>query len=71
MDTGLNTSKLVGHKAGKFIGNKVSDTITKSSNDNNEQQKTVEEIFIPPEKRKETLNKFRKVLKNGIKYLNY
>ena len=62
MDTGLNTSKLVGHKAGKFIGNKISDTITKSSSDNNEQQKPVEEIIIPPEKREEILNKFRKVL---------
>ena len=33
MDTGIDTSKKVAHKAREFIGNKVVDAITKSSNE--------------------------------------
>ena len=61
MDTGLNACKKVEfHKAGKFIENKISDAITKSSNDNIEKEEPVEEIIIPPEKREEMLTKMRK-----------
>ena len=56
MDTGLNASKKVVHKAGKYLGNKI------ANNDNNEKQESFEEIIVPPEKRDEILNKLRKVL---------
>ena len=62
MDTGLDASKKLVHKAGEFLGNKIADTVTKSNNDNIEKQEPVEEIIIPPEKREEILNKLRKVL---------
>ena len=81
LNTGLDASKNVFHKAGEFLGNKIIDTVlskilatqTKSNDDNNEKQEPVEGIIIPPEKREEILNILRKVLKkwNTIKYLNY
>ena len=45
----------------------------KSNDDKIEKQDPVEEITIPPENRKDILNKLRKVLYkwNTIKYLNY
>ena len=55
--------KNVVHKECKFIGNKIADTITKSNDDNIAKQEPVVEIITPPEKRKEILNKLRKVLK--------
>ena len=51
MDTGLDASKKVVHKAGEFIGNKIVDTVNKSNDDSFEKQEPVEEINIPPEKR--------------------
>ena len=55
LDTGIDTvkaaSKKVVHKAGEFIGNKIADAVTKSSNDKVVKQEPVEEIIIPPEKR--------------------
>ena len=62
LDTGLNASKKVVHKAGEVLGNKIADTITKSNDDNIEKQEPVEEIIISLEKREEILNKLRKVL---------
>ena len=62
LDKGLDPSKKVVHKAGEFIGNKIADAVTKSSNHNTEKQEPVEEIIIPPEKREEILNKLRKGL---------
>ena len=62
LDTGLDDSKKLVHKAGELLGNKIADTVTKSNNDNIEKQEPVEEIIIPPEKREEILNKLRKVL---------
>ena len=60
LDTGLDSvktaSKKVVHKAGEFIGNKI------AHDDKIKKQEPVEEITIPPEKRDEILNKFRKVL---------
>ena len=66
LDTGLDAvktaSKKVVHKAGEFIGNKITDVVTKSNNDKSVKQEPVEEIIIPLEKRDEILNKLRKVL---------
>ena len=62
MDKGLDSSKKVVHKGGKYLGNKIADAITKSNDDNIEKQEPVEEITIPLEKREEILNKLRKVL---------
>ena len=66
LDTGLDTvktaSKKVVHKAGKFLGNKIADEVTKSNDNKIEKQEPVEETLIPPEKRDEILNKLRKVL---------
>ena len=67
MDTGLDTSKKVVHKAGEYLGNKIADALlsktlamrTNSSNDKIEKQEPVDEIL---EKREEILSKFRKVL---------
>ena len=50
------------HKEVEFIGNKIADALTKSNDDNIEKQELVEEIIVPPEKRKEILNKLRRVL---------
>ena len=73
MDAGQNAlktaSKKVVYKAaevtGKFLGNKIADTVTKSSDDKivkqksviDEDSRNVEEIITPPEKREEILNK--------------
>ena len=61
LDTGIDAlksvSKKVVHKAGEFIGSKIADTVTKSSDDKTEKQKPVEE-----KKRDEILNKLRRVL---------
>ena len=56
LDTGLDASKKVVHKAGEFIGNKTADAVTKSNDDNIEKQEPVEEIIIPPD------NNLRRVL---------
>ena len=73
--------KKVTHKAGEYLGNKIADALlskalamqTKSNDDKIEKQDPVEEITIPPENRKDILNKLRKVLYkwNTMKYLNY
>ena len=56
LDSGLDSlktpSKKVVHKAGEFLENKIVDGVTKSYNDSTEKQETVEEINIPPEKRR-------------------
>ena len=66
LDTGLDAvktaSKKVVHKAGEFIGNKITDVVTKSNNDKSVKQEPVEEIIIPLEKRDEILNKLKTVL---------
>ena len=62
LNTGLDASKKVVHKAGEFIGNKVADAVTKSNDDNIEKKEPVEEIIISPEKTEEILSKLRKVL---------
>ena len=50
--------------AGKFLGNKITDEVTKSNNDKVEKHERVEEIVFPPEIRDEILNKLRKVVIN-------
>ena len=40
LDTGLDASKKVVHKAGEFIGSKIADAVTKS-NDGNIQKKNL------------------------------
>ena len=63
MDTGLDSlntaSKKVVHKAGRFLGNKIGDAVSKSNYDKivkpDENPRNVEEIIIPLEKRDETL----------------
>ena len=69
MDTRLDASKTVVHKAGKFLGNKIADAVlsktlatqTKSNDGNTKKQEPVEEIIIPREKREEIFKKLRKV----------
>ena len=62
MDTGLDFSNKVVHKAGEFTGNKIADAVTKSNYNITEKQKPVEEIIIQPEKRDEILKKLRRTL---------
>ena len=62
MNTGLDASKKVSHKAGEYLGNKIADTVTKSSDDSIEKQEPVEEVIILPEKRDEIIDKLRKLL---------
>ena len=69
LDAVKTTSKKVVKKAGESLGNKIADTVTQTSKSNNdksvkpdENQRNVEEIIIPLEKRDEILNKLRKVL---------
>ena len=65
MGTELNASKKVVHKAGKFLGNKISDAVTTSSYNKivrpDENPRNFEEIIIPLKKRDELLSKLRKV----------
>ena len=72
MDTGLDTvkttSKKVVHKEDQFLGNKISDAVTKSNSDKIVKQTLVEEIIIPSEETDQILNQLRQVLlKNGSK----
>ena len=70
IDAGLDASKKAAHKAGEYLGNEIADVVlsktlamrTNSTDDKIEKQEPVEEIIIPPEKRKEILSKLRKVL---------
>ena len=63
MNTGLDASKKVSHKAGEYLGNKIADAVTKSSDDSIEKQEPVEEVIILPEKRDEIIDKLRKLLR--------
>ena len=62
MNTGLDASKKVSHKAGEYLGNKIADAVTKSRDDSIEKQEPVEEVIILPEKRDEIIDKLRKLL---------
>ena len=67
LDKGLDTSKKVVHKAGGFIGNKTADAATKLNDYYIEKQEPAEEIIIPPEKRGNT----KQMEKNIIKMEHY
>ena len=73
IDTRLDASKNVTHKAGDFLGNKIADAATMSNDDRIQKQEPAEEIIIPLEKREEILGKLRNMLwkRSTIKYLNY
>ena len=60
MDTGLDASTKVVHKAGEL--KKIADVVTKSNDDKILKQEPIEEIIIPPEKATEILDKLRGVL---------
>ena len=70
LDTELDASKKISHRANQFLGHKIVDAVlsktlatrTESNNDNIEKQEPVEEIIIPQDKREEMLKKLRKVL---------
>ena len=62
MDTGLDAVKTASKKAGKFIKNKIEDTVTKSNDDKIVKQQPLEEIIIPPEKRDGIINKLRRLI---------
>ena len=67
LDKGLDTSKKVVHKAGGFIGNKTADAVTKLNDYYIEKREPAEEIIIPPEKRGNT----KQMEKNIIKMEHY
>ena len=60
LDKALDASKKVVHKAGEFIGNKTADAIIKSGNDNIEKQEPLQEIIIPPEKKRRNIKQIEK-----------
>ena len=66
LDAVKTASKKVLHKGGKFLGNKIPDTVTESNNDKivkpDENTRNVKDLIILPEKRDEILNKLRKAL---------
>ena len=56
----LNTaSKKIVHKTEEFLKNKIPDTVTNSYDNKIVKTKTVEEVIIPQEKRKEMSNELR------------
>ena len=68
LDTGLDAvktaSKKVVRKAGKLLGNKITDAVTKSHGDKIVKQEPVEGMIISPEKRDEILNKLRQEMEH-------
>ena len=52
LDPVKTNSKKVVHKASKFLENKIADAVTKSNDDKTVKKELVEEIIIPPEKKK-------------------
>ena len=66
LNTGLDAvetdSRKVVHKAGEFLGNKIADAVTKSTDDKIKKQDPAEEIIIPLQKRDKLFNKLRKAL---------
>ena len=61
LDALKTASKKLVHKAGKFVGNKIADTIVNSNDDTIVEQEPVEEIIIPLEKIDEMLSNLRKI----------
>ena len=53
--------QILPNKAGELVGNKIAEAVAKSNDDKIVKQDPIEETNIPPEKRKEILNKLRRV----------
>ena len=68
LDAVKTASKIKVHKTSEFMRNKIADEVTKSSDNMIEKQEPVEEIIIPPEKRR-NIKQTEKL--NTIKYLNH
>ena len=68
LDKGLNASKKVVHKADEFIGNKITDAVTKSNDDNINKKEPVEKIVIPLEKKRGII---RQIEKSIVKMKHY
>ena len=74
LDTGLDslksTSKKVVQKAGEFLGNKITDAVTKWNDDKivkpDENPRNVLEIIIPPEKEMKRKTNWENCYKNGM-----
>ena len=60
MGTGLDalktTSKKEAHKTGQFLGNKITDAVTKSNSNNTVKQEPVEETIVSPDERDKISN---------------
>ena len=60
MGTGLDalktTSKKEVHKTGQFLGNKITDAVTKSNSNNTVKQEPVEETIFSPDERDKIWN---------------
>ena len=75
LDKGIDSLKTnnnhIVHKAGKILGNKVVDDVTKSNDDKivnpHENSRNVEEIIIPPEKKRWNI---KHIEKSSIKMEN-
>ena len=56
LNTGLDSlktaSKKVVHEVGKCLGNRIADAVTKSNDDKIVKEEPVEDIIIPPEKKR-------------------
>ena len=75
LDTGLDSlktdSKKIVYKTGKFLGNKIANSITRLYGDKivktkpavDESSRDVEETIIPPEKRRKNIRRIKTVIK--------
>ena len=65
-DSLRNASKKAVHQSCEFLGKKIVGTTIKSNDDKivkpDENSRNVEKLIIPPEKKKEVLNKLRQLL---------
>ena len=63
IDAAKTASKIVVKKiaetTGDLIGNKIADKITSVGKPKKEKKKEIEEIYIPPEKRQQTIDDLR------------
>ena len=68
LDKGLDPSKKVLHKAGENLGDKVANLLNKSNEDNTEKQEGVEEMIIPPEKKRGNIKQTEKSITKMERY---
>ena len=55
-------SKKVVYKSGEYLGNKTADAIAKSNDDNIGKQEPVEEVIIPPKKKRRNIKQTEKTI---------